>query len=344
MSPSMLITEPKVNSNLQCTTKVVHVCVAVIARFNEVSKAKEVLISKRLDHVHQGGLWEFPGGKVERGETIIDALDRELFEELDIRIKPLTQFNIDTEAFRPLIQIQHTYLDKAVFLDVWRVQIISGEPRGKEGQEVRWVDTNDLKKYDFPEANKSILKSCVLPSRYFITPIYTSILAAEVGLKYALNESAQLIYFRQPQLDNKEYLLWLKHLIHEYPELESKLMFQFAEALDVFSGAGIHLSFSRSKEYSERPIGIDKWFAVSCHNEYEVSCSTQINADFITLSPVLKTKSHPDQTEMGWDNFKRLVLAASVPVYGLGGLTKENEYQLMQSGAQGLAGIGFWQV
>jgi 8-oxo-dGTP diphosphatase len=344
MSPSMLITEPKVNLNLECTTKVVHVCVAVIERFNEVSNAKEILISKRLDYVHQGGLWEFPGGKVEHGETIIDALDRELFEELDIRIKPLTQSNIGTEAFRPLIQIQHAYPDKTVFLDVWRVQVVSGEPKGKEGQEILWVATNDLKKYDFPEANKPILKSCLLPNRYFITPVYASILEAEVGLKRALYAEAQLIYFRQPQLDSEEYLLWLEQLISKCPELESKLMFQFAEALDVFSGAGVHLSFSRSKEYRERPIRGDKWFAVSCHNESELGYSTQISADFITLSPVLKTKSHPDQTEMGWGKFKRLVLAASVPVYGLGGLTKENESQLMLSGAQGLAGIGFWQI
>tara|TARA_R110001592_G_scaffold356543_2_gene658653 strand:+ start:24160 stop:25182 length:1023 start_codon:yes stop_codon:yes gene_type:complete len=340
----MLNTEPKVNSKAKTTTKVVHVCVAVIEKFNADTQAKEVLIAKRLDHVHQGGLWEFPGGKIEQGEAIIDALDRELFEELDIRIKPLAQSKHGMEAFRPLIQIHHTYSDKTVFLDVWRVHIVSGVSRGKEGQEIRWVDATQLKTYNFPDANKPILTSCLLPSRYFITPVYASILEAELGLLRALNEKAQLIYFRQPQLDIEEYLSWLEQLISKYPELESKLMFQFVEALDVFSGAGVHLSFSRSKEYSERPIRGDKWLAVSCHNESELSYSTRLSADFITLSPVLKTMTHPDQTEMGWDNFKRLVLTAIVPVYGLGGLTTENEKRLIQSGAQGLAGIGFWQI
>tara|TARA_R110001592_G_scaffold140266_5_gene361039 strand:- start:511 stop:1533 length:1023 start_codon:yes stop_codon:yes gene_type:complete len=337
-------TEPKEKSALENTTKVVHVCVAVIERFNASSKVNEVLIAKRPDHVHQGGLWEFPGGKLEFGESIIDALDRELFEELDIRIKPLAPSKLGAEALSPLIQIQHSYPDKTVFLDVWRVRSFSGKPKGKEGQEIRWLASSVLQTYHFPEANKAILKAYLLPSRYFITPVYASILEAELGLKCALDEKAQLIYFRQPQLGNEAYLLWLEFLLEKYPELESRMMFQFVEALEVFSGAGVHLSFSRSKAYSERPIRADKWFAVSCHNESELSYSNLLSADFVTLSPVLKTKSHPEQSEMGWDSFKRLVLTAIVPVYGLGGLSTEHERQLIHSGAQGLAGIGFWQI
>lgn len=340
----MLNTELKVNSQFKKTTQVVHVCVAVIARLNSTSGETEILIAKRPDHVHQGGLWEFPGGKVELGESIIDALDRELFEELDIKIKPLSEAIRGVEAYRPLIQIRHDYPDKSVFLDVWRVQSFSGEPKGKEGQKVCWVNMNELQGYAFPEANKPIIRACLLPSRYFITPMYASVSEAENGLIRALAENAQLIYFRQPQLNIDDYLLWLRRLISKYPELESRLMFQFVEALDTFSGAGVHLSFSRSKEYSERPIRGDKWFAVSCHNESELSYSSHIEADFITLSSVLKTKSHPDQAEMGWLRFKHMISTAITPVYGLGGLSEKDEKKLLECGAQGLAGIGFWQV
>lgn len=331
------------NLKIKSTTKVVHVCVAVIERLHPVSQEKQILIAKRLEHVHQGGLWEFPGGKIEAGESIIDALDRELFEELDIRIKPKSSSHTSVEAFNPLIQIRHNYPDKSVFLDVWRIQSFSGEPKGKEGQEVRWVNIEALQSYAFPEANKPILRACLLPSRYFITPSYASILEAENGLKCALARKAELIYFRQPQLKIDDYSLWLGQLIVKFPELESKLVHQFVKTLDIYSGAGVHLSFSRSKEYNERPIGIDKWFAVSCHDESELAVANRLGADFITLSPVLKTKTHPEQAEMGWSEFKRMVLTATAPVYGLGGLSEEDERQLLESGAQGLAGIGFWQ-
>tara|TARA_R110000850_G_scaffold22994_5_gene67611 strand:- start:527 stop:1549 length:1023 start_codon:yes stop_codon:yes gene_type:complete len=336
-------TELDANLKILSTTKVVHVCVAVIERSHPISQEKQILIAKRLEHVHQGGLWEFPGGKVESGESIIDALDRELFEELDIRIKPEASSNMCVEALKPLIQIKHNYPDKSVFLDVWRIQSFSGDPKGKEGQEVRWVNIEELQDYAFPEANKPILRACLLPSRYFITPIYASILEAEYGLKHALATKAELIYFRQPQLNTDDYSSWLGQLIAKVPELESKLVHQFVKTFGVYSGAGVHLSFSRSKEYNERPIGIDKWFAVSCHDESEISAAIKLGADFITLSPVLKTKTHPDQSEMGWVEFKRIVLAATTPVYGLGGLSEEDERELSESGAQGLAGIGFWQ-
>lgn len=332
------------NLNSNSTTKVVHVCIAVIERWHPLSKAKQILIAKRLEHVHQGGLWEFPGGKVEAGERNLDALERELLEEVGISIVPMMRASQACDAIKPLIQIKHHYPEKTVFLDVWRVQAFLGKPKGKEGQEIRWVNLEELSHYTFPEANQPILRACLLPNRYFITPAYASILEAEIGFKRALAENAQLIYFRQPQLKLVDYSSWLKHLTTTYPELESKLMFQFIEMLDQYSGAGVHLSFSRAREYSARPIKHDKLLAISCHNESELRHSSQVGADFVTLSPVLKTKTHPDQTEMGWLEFKRIVLAAITPVYGLGGLAQQNEKQLLESGAQGLAGISFWQA
>lgn len=106
-----------------------------------------VLIAKRLPGVDQGGLWEFPGGKIEPGETARSALTRELHEELGIAV---------IEAAR-LIRIEHDYPRKRVVLDVWRVEVWAGTPAGAEGQQVKWVPLSALGDYAFPQANRRII-------------------------------------------------------------------------------------------------------------------------------------------------------------------------------------------
>jgi 8-oxo-dGTP diphosphatase len=146
MSELMLNTEP--NKLLNIPADAVHVAVGVI--FN--SKQDQILIAKRPKHLHQGGLWEFPGGKVSSGEAVEHALARELFEELGIS---------DIQA-KPLMHILHDYSDKKVFLDIWIIYEFSGQAQGKEGQQCEWVNVQDLlsaqNKYQFPAANRPILE------------------------------------------------------------------------------------------------------------------------------------------------------------------------------------------
>lgn len=122
--------------------KRVHVAVGVIT-----DPERGILIAKRADHLHQGGLWEFPGGKVDPGETVDAALARELEEELGIEV---------TKSL-PMIEIHHDYTDRHVFLDVWEVTAFKGEPVGREGQPLRWVKPDELDPADFPEANAPIV-------------------------------------------------------------------------------------------------------------------------------------------------------------------------------------------
>ena len=125
-------------------TNSVHVAVAVI-----VNSEKEVLLALRHLHQHQGGLWEFPGGKVEVDESVYDALLREIREELAVTI----------QAAKPLIKIAHDYQDKSVLLDVWTVDEFAGTPQGQEGQTLRWCSIADLVDDDFPAANVAIIKA-----------------------------------------------------------------------------------------------------------------------------------------------------------------------------------------
>ena len=121
-----------------------HVVAAVIT-----NKRHEILIARRSQTSHQGGLWEFPGGKLEPGETPAQALRRELQEELGIEIA----------QFSPLLTVHHQYPDQAVFLDVWRVWEWQGQPVGMEQQPICWVLPERLSHYEFPEANWPIVRA-----------------------------------------------------------------------------------------------------------------------------------------------------------------------------------------
>ncbi|WP_116368606.1 8-oxo-dGTP diphosphatase MutT [Parahaliea mediterranea] len=122
----------------------VHVAVGVI-----LDAQQRILLTRRAARAHQGGLWEFPGGKVEAGEHVLQALDRELQEELAISVAQSA----------PLIEVRHDYGDKAVLLDVHLVRRFHGEPRGLEGQPMAWVAVGDLPQYDFPAANVPIVEA-----------------------------------------------------------------------------------------------------------------------------------------------------------------------------------------
>ena len=131
-------TEPEIDNS----TNLVHVAVGVV-----INHYRQVLVAYRHKDQHQGGLWEFPGGKVEPGESVQQALRRELDEEVNIRVEMLGH----------IMDIHHDYGDKKVYLDVWYVVGFTGDVKGKEGQEIKWVDQDELESLDFPEANLPIL-------------------------------------------------------------------------------------------------------------------------------------------------------------------------------------------
>lgn len=123
-----------------------HVVAAVIVD----AEGEQILLARRPEHKHQGGKWEFPGGKVEATESATVALARELAEELGITAAP--------DQMVPFLEVRHRYPEKNIFLDVWLVREFSGEPAGREGQEVGWFSKQDLSGLNFPAANAAILE------------------------------------------------------------------------------------------------------------------------------------------------------------------------------------------
>ncbi len=129
---------------------IVHVAVGVIVNRTSASN-DQYFLTKRLTNAHQGDKWEFPGGKVEVGETVAEALRRELNEEIAIEVL----------SCEPLIVIEHEYADKKVCLEVFVVDNYLGEPSAQEGQGQGWFSLIDLQQLDFPEANQAIISQLI---------------------------------------------------------------------------------------------------------------------------------------------------------------------------------------
>ncbi|AUJ68865.1 MULTISPECIES: 8-oxo-dGTP diphosphatase MutT [Pseudoalteromonas] len=113
-----------------------------------IEKNQKIFVCLRGEDQHQGGLWEFPGGKMEAGEDVFSALKRELQEEVGIEIYNSSE----------LMRIEHDYADKAVCLYIHHVEDFSGEAHGAEGQPSQWVAVEQLHELTFPEANKAIVE------------------------------------------------------------------------------------------------------------------------------------------------------------------------------------------
>jgi 8-oxo-dGTP diphosphatase len=323
MSKSTLNTEPD---------QPLHVAVGIVRNTNG-----DVLIAKRAENLHQGGLWEFPGGKVELGETVEQALKRELFEELGINI----------EKIAPLIKIHHAYSDRNVLLDVWQVNSFSGEAYGKEMQPVCWVPVGQLKNYPFPEANWPIRRAVELPPLYGILDIHVSDSEAEIikKLTLILKSDCELVQLRGKRLEAASYHN-LAILIKEHCHRSgAKLLLNSSPNLvEVVGSAGVHLSTQRLKALSSRPLDDNFLVSASCHNKEELQHACRIGVDFVVLSSVLKTASHPKSMPLGWENFGELVEGCDVPVYALGGLQRSDQEVARSLGAQGIAGISLFQM
>ncbi len=311
-----------------------HVAVAVVS-----DSENRILLSKRHPDSHQGGLWEFPGGKIETGESVEQALVRELQEELGITAK----------AYRPLIQIPHDYPEQTVMLDVWKVLAYEGQPAGVEGQTVEWVNESRLPDYSMPVANHAIVKALSLPDKYLITPEPGSIdsewnLFLE-QLEKSVSRGIQLLQFRSRELSKAQYTELATEVVKICHALDCKVLLNSSGSgfSDIAIADGIHLTSQHLLQQEQRVISNDKLLSASCHTEAELEQAHKIGCDFIVLSPVNRTASHPDATPLGWRDFSQLAAMTAIPVYALGGVSSEQLSLSWDSGAQGVAGISsFW--
>ena len=288
----------------------------------------QILLSKRHQNSHQGGLWEFPGGKFETGEDPKACLNRELEEELGIRIR-------DAEF---MFQIPWDYGDKAIRLWVYEVFAFDGEPQGLEGQPVQWFSVGAVKTLQFPKANDAIVRAIGLPR---MMRIYDPSLMLEPVMWGTQTENRCLLYFRGLLPD-----IELENAIDAALSRGHQLILTLDQLPCFRPGCGVHLR--KTDPVSDALGQFEKlnepWpITAGIRHERDIERQRMWPSDALLISPVRETPSHDDMQPLGWERFSELARKVGVPAYALGGMTRDDQSIVTEHAGFGIAGIRGFQ-
>jgi 8-oxo-dGTP diphosphatase len=309
----------------------VHVAAAVIRDEHD-----HVLLSLRAPQQDQGGLWEFPGGKVQAGEIPVAALGRELEEELGIEIEPL--------ATLPLIKVVHDYPRMSVVLDVWEVFAWRGDPAGREGQAIEWVAPDRLAQKHFPRGNLPILAAALLPRLCLVTPEPGSCKMFLHSLEESLRAGVRLVQLRAKSLPLRALRALAADAVELCHRFDARLMINgYADLAVAVDADGLHLTALQLHQIEKRPVSPDRWLSAACHDRHDIEKANRLGVDFGLLGPVNETNSHPGAKALGWSRAEQLVELAGFPLFALGGQDASTIPQAVACGFQGIAAIsGLW--
>ncbi len=284
------------------------------------------LMARRPEGKAYAGWWEFPGGKVEAGETPRDALDRELREELGIRVA----------AAVPWIKRTHVYPHAEVMLRFFRVSDWEGEPHPHEGQVLAWTQAWTPEVEPILPANGPIMKALQLPLEYAISDAEK--LGVEVfleRLRSRLIGGLRLVQLREKNLGATEFRVLAGEANRLCRAQGALLMLNGDAALARELGCGLHLDAAHLMRQEQRPD--HALVAASCHDPEELEMAARLGLDFVVLSPVLPTASHPGAETLGWERFASWLADYPLPVYALGGLDRAGLTRAREAGAHGVA-------
>ncbi len=297
----------------------------------------QVLIARRREDAHQGGRWEFPGGKLLPGESTYTALVRELKEELGIKVI----------CARPLIRVRHAYPDLRVRLEVFEVIKFQGTPKACENQPLAWVSPHELKRYDLPEADRPIVAALELPPFYPVLERLGLKSRYQQAFACLVDAGYRLLYLRARDLPAASYL----ELAEEFGDLLAQaggcLMLRTDDPFLAWEkwaqkpwhkALGLHLTGSQLKVLSTRPKGFHR-VSAACHSLEDLKKALSLDLDFAVLSPILPTATHPHPPPLGWETAQAFLEKVSLPVYLMGGLKRKDLSRARSIGAQGVAGI-----
>lgn len=292
------------------------------------NKSGELLIAKRQDHQFMPGFWELPGGKIESGETTEQTIIRELNEELGIKVSALSLHQT----------MQHTYADRVVELCIYNIDQYQNTPTGIEGQQIAWTSVQDLHNYQLLPTMRAFIDSITLPNKYWITP--SSDHQSEVWMKKfneKITQDISLIQLRsKTTLDNH----FIAELHNRCKQDNIKLLINTLDkSFNEPYCDGWHLTTNEMLNLKSRPCANEKILGASTHNLNEALKAQSIGVDFVVISPVQATKTHPDTAPLGWNAAQEVVDKLNIPVYFLGGMGLEDLEKTLRIGAQGIAGV-----
>jgi 8-oxo-dGTP diphosphatase len=301
---------------------IVRVAVGILLRSDG-----RVLLAQRLAGTPYPGYWEFPGGKLEAGESAQDALARELDEELGITI---------VRAAPWLVQ-RHLYAHARVELNFFRVFAWRGEPIGRDGQAITWQVPGAFEVAPLLPANAPIVGALSLP------PIYAISMAEDLGeenflrcVRRALGGGLRLIELREKSWPVERVERLAERLLPLAQAAGARVLLNGDALLARRLGcAGVHWTSATLREARTRPLGI--LCAASCHDRAELTRAAELKLDFAVLGPVAATPSHPAAVPLGWPRVAALLRGTSLPVYALGGLDRPDLDAAIAHGAHGIA-------
>ncbi len=296
-----------------------------------------VLLARRTEGRDLAGLWEFPGGKREPGESAEGALARELHEEL----------GIEAEVGRRLIRVPQHQGHRRLVLDVLHVPRWRGTAHGREGQALAWVPRHRLVDYPMPPPDGPVVAALLQAQRYLVTPPPLGDGAAWLAaLRRALAEQR----LRRVQLragtgtDPARWPALVAAAVEACRAADVEVLVSGDAALAERLGTGLHLTAAQLRACAARPLP-GRMLAASCHDADELRLAERLGCDFAVLGPVQATASHPGAAPLGWPGFAALRERVAMPVYAIGGIGIADLAVARAHGAQGIAAIrAFWPV
>lgn len=313
------------------TAKIVDVAAGILLQTDG-----RFLLASRPPGKPYAGYWEFPGGKLEAGESPRAALERELMEELGIRITAATPWIVQT----------FTYPHATVRLHFFRVTGWHGELHPHEGQAFAWQTPGALNVSPILPANGPILRGLIQPALLAFSNV------AELGeaeflrrLDRRLAQGPMQLILREPQLDAVAYRALAEQVLARIRSNRSTLLLHNRIELAREIGAdGVHLPARSLSQLAQRPRGLD-WIGASVHNPAELAAAARLSLDYAVLGHVAATRSHPDSPPLGWEGFAAMVEQGwSFPVYAIGGMQMKDIERSQHYGGHGIAMLRtFWE-
>ena len=314
--------------------KITHAAVGIIQRHDGW-----VLLGQRPTGKPWSGYWEFPGGKVEDHESPAHALVRELQEELGVTPKHFYPWLVRTydypAKFNPDGSLNS--VAKTVKLHFFLVTQWHGEPEGLEQQQLSWQNPKQLEVGPMLPANAPILSALNLPKIYAISNLQE--LGEEAffkGLRHALEHGLKMVQVREKHLTAqalKAFAIKLSQVASAY-DVKVFINSDVSLATEI-NATGVHFSSAQLMRLEAKPESL--LCGAACHNLAELEKAAQLGLDYVTLSPVNQTLSHPDADALGWPKFSQWLSDYPIPVYALGGMQMDDLDIARRHGAHGIA-------